>query len=812
MSCGGDDPGPTETEDPPVATTISLSQTDITLTFLGQVFGLTASVEDQFGRPFTTTVSWSVDDATVATVAPNGRVTAVSNGSATVTAAVGDLSATTSVTVQQEAARVFLVSGDVQTATVAELLPEPLVVQSADQGGAPVPGASVTFTVEDEAGSVSAAQVTTDEDALASTTWTLGTTSGEQRLSAAIENTTTGWVWFTATAQAGPATALQKTSGDEQLGTVNVTLTQPVAVTLVDQYGNGVEGGSVTFAVTGGGGSVTPSDVTTGEDGLGEADWTMGSTVGANTLSASVPDLPAVTFTATAQAAMADLTVGDIVLDPANPTALESFTVTATVNNIGYLTTGAGFEVQLLVDGVVASTASLPTVEARSEGAAVFSAGPLTAGSHTLSVVVDAGETVEESDESNNASQRFTTVPQAAPLVAGTPVSNLSAADSVELLFLLEVGAGETGTLIVETSGGTGDLDLYVNHETRPLAREGYHCQSGGPNSNERCVFNAAEPGTYHILAFAWDAFSGVSLVASTGQDEVPYNLDLQFINRGTAGQDAAFEAAANRWNSIIRDDITGIDFSTNPLAAGSCMEGQPALNEAVDDVLIFVDIVEIDGAGGTLAQAGPCVVHPLSKLPIVGIMKFDEADLDGLENNGGLTSVVLHEMGHVLGIGTIWNSPIFGDEEPRFTRLRNPSLPNSSGADTYFDGPLTRVAFLDAGGQSTYTLGEIVPVQNDADEGSADSHWRESVLEEELMTPFINTAQTNPLSAISIMSLGDVGYRVDVSKADPYRQSYRAPPRLAAEGTAIDLRGDLRRGPVFVMGKDGRLREVVRR
>ena len=126
-----------------------------------------------------------------------------------------------------------------------------------------------------------------------------------------------------------------------------------------------MDGGSVTFAVTGGGGSVTPTETTTGEGGVGGATWTMGSTLGLNTLSATAPDLPAVTFTATAQAAMADLTVGDIVLDPSNPTAIESFTVSTTVNNIGYLSTGSGFDVQLLVDGVLASTASLPAVEAR---------------------------------------------------------------------------------------------------------------------------------------------------------------------------------------------------------------------------------------------------------------------------------------------------------------------------------------------------------------------------------------------------------------------------------------------------------------
>ena len=36
--------------------------------------------------------------------------------------------------------------------------------------------------------------------------------------------------------------------------------------------------------------------------------------------------------------------------------------------------------------------------------------------------------------------------------------------------------------------------------------------------------------------------------------------------------------------------------------------------------------------------------------------MSFDTADLARMEADGSLTDVILHEMGHVLGFGTLWS------------------------------------------------------------------------------------------------------------------------------------------------------------
>lgn len=787
-SCGGDDPGTTE-PDPPRATTLRLSTTALNFSFLGETTLVTATILDQFARPFTATVAWSSDDATVASVDANGNVSAQGNGTTTVRATSGDLSASVAVTVQQVATRVSAVSGADQRGTVGQQLGEVIVVRSEDQGGSPVPGVNVTFTVADGSGSVSAATVTSDADAMASTTWTLGTTAGIQTVTAAVEGTTTGWAPIQATAVAGAAATLTKVSGDGQSGTTGLALSEPVVVKLEDQYGNGVSGGAVTFTVTGGGGSVDPGQATSVEGGTASATWTLGAGLGTNTLTASAEGLTDVQFTATAAAALADLQPATPTTSPTVPTTLDAFQVTSTVTNVGHLPTGTGFDVRLLVDGADAGVVSLAALGVSESADATFTVGPLDAGSHTLQVVADVNGAIVESDESNNSVSTTKTVPASTQVTAGTPITGVGASAGTELLFTLDVSAAEVGTTLIQLSGGTGDVDLYVQHGSRPAERSEYQCQSGSPATEERCVFNAADPGTYHILLYAFSDFSGTTLTATTAGEEIPYDIELVFIHRGSSSQDQAFEEAAAHWMSILRDDLNGLDFTGNALQENTCIDGQPLLDRAVDDMLIYVDIVEIDGPGGTLASAGPCIVDGLSRLPVVGSMKFDNSDLDALESNGGLKDVVLHEMGHVLGIGTIWDSE-------RFDRLQNPSLPNNQGADTYFNGPKAIEAF-DAAGGTTYTKNKV-PVENLAGSGSGDSHWRESVLDEELMTPFYNSGQNNPLSAISIQSLADVGYRVDASQADAYSGVFLSAARVDRPVVLIDLRGDIRVGPIL--------------
>ena len=298
-----------------------------------------------------------------------------------------------------------------------------------------------------------------------------------------------------------------------------------------------------------------------------------------------------------------------------------------------------------------------------------------------------------------------------------------------------------------------------------------------------------------------------VSAVINSGADAAfsavatDFDIELVFITNGTPSQDAVFLAAADRWMGILRGDLPDVDFSINPVPADSCTEGQPTVSSTIDDLRIYVQITPIDGIFGTLAQAGPCQIRTTSQLPVLGFMQLDAADVTRLEQDGDLMDVILHEMGHVLGIGTLWAK--FGD------LLVNPSLPSNSGADTHFAGAAAVAAF-DAAGGTAYTGGKV-PVDNEASVGSSDAHWRESVLGLELMTPALTAGITNPLSAITTESLADLGYSVDSSGADPFSETFSAPARLtAAGGRVINLANDTYRGPIQIVDHSGNVIRTI--
>jgi CARDB/Bacterial pre-peptidase C-terminal domain/Leishmanolysin/Bacterial Ig-like domain (group 2) len=789
----------------PRAAKITIAQPNVSLSFIGESFKMTASVTDQNGQPFNGIVSWASDDQAIVRVDAQGSLTAVANGATTVRALSGSVTATATVTVRQVAIGVGIVSGDGQSGVVGTALAAPLVVEAHDAGGTGVADAQVTVTIATGNGAVSDTSMTSGGDGRAQMIWTLGTAAGTQRLTVDVVGGTAPSVDFTATAQASAATGLQKTGGDAQVGPIERALPDSLVVTVVDEFGNGVPGQTVTFAVTGGGGQVDPATVVTDAGGVARTIWTMGSVVGAAQASASVAGISSVIFTATASEALPaapDLIPNGITLTPFNPTSLQTVEVVVRVANQGDLATPGGFQADLLVDGVRVATASGSALAIGATTEVSFTAGPLATGTHIFKVVVDPASAVTESDETNNTAQRSTTVQAATAVVAGSPIAGIAGAEGVEMLFALEVGAGESGTLEISLSGGTGDVDMYVQRGDRPANRDDYLCRSGGPSTEESCVFNDAQPGTYHILLFAFSDFSGTTLLATTGGQTIPYEIELVFLTHGTPSQDSAFQAAADRWERIIRDDLVEVDFATNPVPKNQCADGQDPFTGKIDDIRIYVNITDIDGPFGTLAQAGPCVVRGLSDLPIIGSMEFDSEDLIRLESEDQMIPVVLHEMGHVLGIGTLWD---------RFGLIRNPSLPSNRGADTHFVGPLAIEAFDDAGG-TTYTGGAKVPVENLAGEGSADSHWREAVLGFELMTPNLNGGITNPLSAISIQSLADMGYRVNVSEADAYSRVFGAQARAPSRAPVVDLRGDVRTGPILVVDPKGRVLEVIRR
>lgn len=282
--------------------------------------------------------------------------------------------------------------------------------------------------------------------------------------------------------------------------------------------------------------------------------------------------------------------------------------------------------------------------------------------------------------------------------------------------------------------------------------------------------------------------------------DPQAYHVDVRFITTMTDPEKAAFTAAAAKWQSVIFGDVPDILITPTIMPAGSCGTGSPALNEVVDDVIIFAIIDSIDGPGKILGQAGPCLVRTLRKIPIVGVMQFDSADVANLIAAGSFGLVIEHEMGHVLGFGTIWQAN---------NLLVNPSF-NGAACDTtqdpHFIGSQALAAFDRVGGLN-YVASAKVPVENHGGAGTCDGHWRETVFKNELMTGFLNNGP-NPLSLQTVASLGDLGYLVTYSAADPYLLSLQ----LRAEPSQVIVVGnDILPLPIRVVDAAGRVVQTIR-
>ena len=150
VACGGADDGPTEPPEPPVATTLNISPASVDLSSFGETLQLTATVLDQNGQPIASApVSWAIDDNSVATVDAGGLVTAVQNGSATVSATSASASGTASVTVAQRLASIDVSPAADTLFAVGDSLQ--LTAEPFDANGNPVQDATITWSSEDDA-------------------------------------------------------------------------------------------------------------------------------------------------------------------------------------------------------------------------------------------------------------------------------------------------------------------------------------------------------------------------------------------------------------------------------------------------------------------------------------------------------------------------------------------------------------------------------------------------------------------------------------------------------------------------------------
>lgn len=218
----------------------------------------------------------------------------------------------------------------------------------------------------------------------------------------------------------------------------------------------------------------------------------------------------------------------------------------------------------------------------------------------------------------------------------------------------------------------------------------------------------------------------------SGGAAGTSYNVQIDFEGTWTTGLQQAFVDAAEYLSSIILGDLPD-----------AIVDGV-----VVDDIIITATLEAIDGTGGVLGSAGPRDLrNDGTLLPVTGAMRFDIEDANTQLGFGNWETIVLHEMMHALGYGTLWG-------------LLGLTTGSVAGGDLRFTGPnavsvygteFPEIASSDPG------AGVGIPIETDGGPGTAGGHWDELLFEDEIMTGFVD--QGAFVSVMTIASLEDVGY-----------------------------------------------------
>ena len=172
--------------DPPRPTTVTVSPATAELAALGATVQLSAQVQDQNGQVMSgATVTWASSAAAVATVDASGLVTAVANGTATITATAGEASGSATVTVAQVVSSVTVVPMEASFAALGDTVR--LTAEAFDASGHTVAGAEFSWGTSDDAVATVGASglVTAAANGTATITATAGSASGSATVTVA---------------------------------------------------------------------------------------------------------------------------------------------------------------------------------------------------------------------------------------------------------------------------------------------------------------------------------------------------------------------------------------------------------------------------------------------------------------------------------------------------------------------------------------------------------------------------------------------------------------------------------------------------
>ncbi|WP_420449621.1 hypothetical protein [Candidatus Palauibacter sp.] len=273
------------------------------------------------------------------------------------------------------------------------------------------------------------------------------------------------------------------------------------------------------------------------------------------------------------------------------------------------------------------------------------------------------------------------------------------------------------------------------------------------------------------------------------------FQIDVVTVNQGARDLTETILAQADRWARIVhRTDLEDIEWEPGTISCGSAQHDYQ--DTVLDDVLVMVSVQDYFTGPTKGAGVWICGFRESSKLPTIGAIFLDIEGLPDSQRDG----LILHGLGHILGFGFSWED---------LGLLRNSSWDNE-GADTHFTGSRATAAFIAAGG-ANYPDGRV-PVENYWSNGTVDYHWRKAVFGTELMSPRVARNSPHPISAITVQSLADIGYTVDVWQADAYiLPAASAAAGATEDGPAIHINEEVVISPAVFYDRQGRVVRVVR-
>jgi hypothetical protein len=235
----------------------------------GGTFGTPTSVTDSNGHASTT-------------------YTPITTGTITITAAAsGYPSATFTETVNAASKTLAVNAGNNQSGQVSTVLPTALAVL-ATNNGSPVSGLSITFNDGGAGGTFGTPTAVTGSNGIASSTYTLPSTTKTITVTA----TATGYTSANFTETSTPAVAtITVVSGGKQVGTVGTVLPLPIMVKAKNSLGTIIVGAPITFAAGTLNATFSPNPAITGSNG--QASTTVTLPTSAKTFTVTATDSPA---------------------------------------------------------------------------------------------------------------------------------------------------------------------------------------------------------------------------------------------------------------------------------------------------------------------------------------------------------------------------------------------------------------------------------------------------------------------------------------------------------------------------------------